>query len=429
MTASRRDFLSALAATAVAPALVSLAAEEARRRNRAGRRGCHCRTSSRTPKLVESLRRGVQVMRSRPPSDPRSWIFQGAVHAISDRLLADILLSDPKVALVDQEKFWNRCPHFGANSAEFTIWHRAYLYYFERILRDAAQDRGPRVAVLGLQQSECGNDRAEHAPVSATVCQSIPRPAHQPAAKPALSPQPGAGLHQRPLSALAGRRRHPRHHGAEVVLRGHRDGGIRGRRRRQRSRHPRFRRAAPAQPDPFRGRRRDRGRGRGHGRRPDGGVRPDLLGASLQYRPPLGRVGLQQGQGLGRPPEPRLVRGAPVVLPRLRPVGEKRAAAPLHGSSRPWHSIPRRGPELCAVAVAPYHRGAGCRRCGRPGPSLRGHRGLARRCRGSGLRAATGHVRHRRKRARQARSNGKNHASRAPHCGKATRRSCSRCKS
>ena len=139
MTASRRDFLSALVATAVAPALASLATT-----NAAAQAGGPTRLPLqdfvKNAKLVESLRRGVQVMRSRPPSDPRSWIFQGAVHAINDRLLADILLSDPKVALVDQEKFWNRCPHSGQNSAEFTIWHRAYLYYFERILRDAAQD-------------------------------------------------------------------------------------------------------------------------------------------------------------------------------------------------------------------------------------------------------------------------------------------------
>ncbi len=139
MTASRRDFLSALAATAVAPALASLAATGTAAQS-GGPTRLPLQDFVKSPKLVEALRRGVQVMRSRPPSDPRSWIFQGAIHAISDRLLADILLSDPKVALVDQQKFWNRCPHFGANSAEFAIWHRAYLYYFERILRDAAQE-------------------------------------------------------------------------------------------------------------------------------------------------------------------------------------------------------------------------------------------------------------------------------------------------
>jgi len=91
-------------------------------------------------KLVDALRHGVQVMRSRPPSDPRSWFFQAAVHAVQPQLLADALLTDPKVAEVNQERFWSQCPHFGQNSANFVIWHRAYIYYFERILRDAAQE-------------------------------------------------------------------------------------------------------------------------------------------------------------------------------------------------------------------------------------------------------------------------------------------------
>jgi hypothetical protein len=89
---------------------------------------------------VASLRRGVQAMRRRAPSQPLSWFFQGAVHAVNDTLLADAILADPDVAAVDRDRFWNKCPHFGQDSADFLIWHRAYLYYFERILRDAAQD-------------------------------------------------------------------------------------------------------------------------------------------------------------------------------------------------------------------------------------------------------------------------------------------------
>jgi tyrosinase-like protein len=91
-------------------------------------------------KRVQSLKRGVQVMKDRSPSDPKSWFFQAAVHAVSNDFLQDALQRDPKVAQVDQQKFWNQCPHFGKPSAEFVLWHRAYVFYFERILRDAAQD-------------------------------------------------------------------------------------------------------------------------------------------------------------------------------------------------------------------------------------------------------------------------------------------------
>src|SRR3954468_4980896 len=80
-------------------------------------------------------------MRSRKPSDPRSWFFQAAIHGVTEHAIAEAAAADPGVAKVDQDKFWNRCPHFeslGAPSADFLIWHRAYVYYFERILKDAS---------------------------------------------------------------------------------------------------------------------------------------------------------------------------------------------------------------------------------------------------------------------------------------------------
>ncbi|HEX2591013.1 MAG TPA: tyrosinase family protein [Rhizomicrobium sp.] len=92
------------------------------------------------PKRLESLRRGVAVMKSRLPSDHKSWFFQGAIHAYSDALYQDALARDAKLSKVDSNRYWNRCPHFGQASADFVIWHRAYLHYFERVLRDAASD-------------------------------------------------------------------------------------------------------------------------------------------------------------------------------------------------------------------------------------------------------------------------------------------------
>ncbi|MFL6845959.1 MAG: tyrosinase family protein, partial [Allosphingosinicella sp.] len=91
-------------------------------------------------RLVEALRRGVRVMRERPGSDPGSWFWQGAVHAYSDEIHADALRADAKVSKVDSGRFWKQCPHFGQASANFLIFHRAYLYYFERVLRAAAKE-------------------------------------------------------------------------------------------------------------------------------------------------------------------------------------------------------------------------------------------------------------------------------------------------
>ena len=98
--------------------------------------------------LVAALKQGVATMKSRKPSDPKSWFYQAAIHGVTAEAVAEASNSDPEVAHVDQDKFWNRCPHFdelNASSADFLIWHRAYLYYFERILREAADE--PQLAL------------------------------------------------------------------------------------------------------------------------------------------------------------------------------------------------------------------------------------------------------------------------------------------
>lgn len=92
---------------------------------------------------VAALKRGVREMKARKPSDPRSWFFQAAVHGVTPEAIEAAKATDPDVASVDQKKFWNQCPHFAElnlASANFVIWHRAYLHYFERILRDASGD-------------------------------------------------------------------------------------------------------------------------------------------------------------------------------------------------------------------------------------------------------------------------------------------------
>jgi hypothetical protein len=65
----------------------------------------------------------IKVMQARPASDPTSWVYQGAIHAT---------YSVPPTGAT-----WNACQH---QSWFFLPWHRMYLYYFERILRNAVLD-------------------------------------------------------------------------------------------------------------------------------------------------------------------------------------------------------------------------------------------------------------------------------------------------
>jgi Common central domain of tyrosinase/Polyphenol oxidase middle domain len=72
---------------------------------------------------LSAYRQGIQQMKAwsaANPSDPRGWTYQAAIHGTT---------TTPAQAA------WNTCPH---HSYYFFTWHRAYLYYFERIIRKAS---------------------------------------------------------------------------------------------------------------------------------------------------------------------------------------------------------------------------------------------------------------------------------------------------
>lgn len=77
------------------------------------------------PELA-ALRRGVAVMQQLSqddPADPRGWRFQANIHG-----------APPEE---ESNPAWRQCQH---GSFFFLPWHRMYLYWFERILRWAAED-------------------------------------------------------------------------------------------------------------------------------------------------------------------------------------------------------------------------------------------------------------------------------------------------
>lgn len=74
-----------------------------------------------SPEII-ALKKGIEVMRSRPMTDPTSWAYQAAIHG-----------TNATPALPN----WNACAH---SSLFFLSWHRMYLYFFERILREASGD-------------------------------------------------------------------------------------------------------------------------------------------------------------------------------------------------------------------------------------------------------------------------------------------------
>lgn len=75
---------------------------------------------------IDSLRKGIQVMMSRPVTDPTSYAFQANIHGT---------IASPSGP--SETESWNNCEH---GSFYFASWHRMYLYFFDRILRAAAGD-------------------------------------------------------------------------------------------------------------------------------------------------------------------------------------------------------------------------------------------------------------------------------------------------
>jgi tyrosinase len=84
--------------------------------------------------FIKAYRKGVETMQARPASDKTSWLFQANMHGIPINDGSDQICSpgppEPAPGLDD-------CQH---GSFFFLSWHRMYLYYFERILRDASGD-------------------------------------------------------------------------------------------------------------------------------------------------------------------------------------------------------------------------------------------------------------------------------------------------
>lgn len=77
------------------------------------------------PARIDALRRGILAMQQKPATDPTSWAFQSNVHGS-----------------VVAGQYWNQCQH---RHWWFLAWHRAYLYYLERMLQRAANESRLRI--------------------------------------------------------------------------------------------------------------------------------------------------------------------------------------------------------------------------------------------------------------------------------------------
>lgn len=90
--------------------------------------------ASLSPAQITALQAGIQVMMSRPVTDPTSYRFQANIHGTED-----------PATTTEEMQSWDQCEH---GSFYFLSWHRMYLYFFDRILRAAAGSAGYQNVVL-----------------------------------------------------------------------------------------------------------------------------------------------------------------------------------------------------------------------------------------------------------------------------------------
>ena len=85
---------------------------------------------------IEAMQKAMTIMKAKDCNDPTSWYYQAAMHWIPDQIDSNKLCesysdwSELKMA-------WDECTHSnsGAEEINFLIWHRMYIWHFEKIVR------------------------------------------------------------------------------------------------------------------------------------------------------------------------------------------------------------------------------------------------------------------------------------------------------
>jgi hypothetical protein len=90
---------------------------------------------------LNDLQKALGIMRKMDCDSACSWYYQGAMHWVPDTILKNPFCSSyhtPK----DLKEAWDNCTHTpsGREQIHFLVWHRLYIYNFEKIVRKLSGD-------------------------------------------------------------------------------------------------------------------------------------------------------------------------------------------------------------------------------------------------------------------------------------------------
>lgn len=85
---------------------------------------------------VDAMNKALQSMRKLDCSNPLSWYYQGAIHWIPDTIKDNKLCNSYK-NISDKKDGWDNCTHShtSVDEVNFLVWHRLYIWHFEKIVR------------------------------------------------------------------------------------------------------------------------------------------------------------------------------------------------------------------------------------------------------------------------------------------------------
>lgn len=91
---------------------------------------------------IKSLEQAMNYMRNNVSCDSvRGWYYQGAMHDLPNSINGANQLCSSYNRPADKKTAWSGCPHRGNSQYHFLIWHRLYIWHFEKIVRAISKNK------------------------------------------------------------------------------------------------------------------------------------------------------------------------------------------------------------------------------------------------------------------------------------------------
>jgi hypothetical protein len=86
---------------------------------------------------VQAMEKALEIMKSKDCNDPTSWYYQAAIHWVPEQIDSN-KLCESYSDWTELKMAWDECTHSnsGAEEINFLIWHRIYIWHFEKIVRN-----------------------------------------------------------------------------------------------------------------------------------------------------------------------------------------------------------------------------------------------------------------------------------------------------